>query len=65
MCLFIWLPCVIVVACGVFAALLFGAWTSAVGQGLGFFTACGLLLPQPETEPASSALEGGFLIAGP
>ena len=27
--------------------------------------ACGILIPQPGTEPVSPALEGGFLTTGP
>ena len=35
------------------------------GSGLSFPTACGILVPQPGTEPSSPALEGGFLTTGP
>ena len=41
------------------------ATSVAAAQGLSFFTACGILVPQPETEPMSPALQGRFLTAGP
>ena len=37
----------------------------AVAQGLSFFAACGILVPQPESEPLSPALQGRFLTTGP
>ena len=33
----------------------------AVAQGLSCSAACGILVPGPEIEPASPALQGGFL----
>ena len=36
-----------------------------VAHGLICPAACGILVPRPGIEPASSALEGGFLAAGP
>ena len=34
-------------------------------HGLSCSEACGILLPQPEVEPASLAVQGGFLTTGP
>ena len=36
-----------------------------VAYGLSCLAACGILVPRPGIEPASPALEGGFLTAGP
>ena len=36
-----------------------------VTPGLSCPSACGILVPQPGIEPASSALQGGFLTTGP
>ena len=36
-----------------------------VARGLSCPAACGILVPRPEIEPASSALEGGFFTTGP
>ena len=74
--LFTWLHQVLVAACGLFVAacgLLSSCGTQApehVGSvvaacGLSCPTACGILVPQPGIEPASRALEGGFLTTGP
>ena len=70
--LFIWLHCVLVAAHGIFVAacrLLASCGTQApertgsvvVVCGLSCPTACGILVPQPGIEPASPALEDGFL----
>ena len=40
-------------------------WDFFVAHGLSRPTPCGILVPQPETEPTSPALEGGFLTIGP
>ena len=40
-------------------------WVLVVAHGLGFSTACGILVPWPEIEPISSALQGRFLTTGP
>ena len=37
----------------------------AAARGLSFFAACGILVPQPETESMSPALQGRFLTTGP
>jgi len=48
-----------------------GTWTpeclcSVVAvHRLSCFTACGILVPQPKTEPMPSAFQGGFLTSGP
>ena len=36
-----------------------------LAQGLSFSVACGILAPQPGTEPTSSALQVRFLTIGP
>ena len=36
-----------------------------LAQGLSFSVACGILAPQPGTEPTSSALQVRFLTTGP
>ena len=36
-----------------------------VAPGLSCIATCGILVPQPGTEPGSPALEGGFLATGP
>ena len=36
-----------------------------VAPGLSCNATCGILVPQPGTEPRSPALEGGFLATGP
>ena len=36
-----------------------------VAHGLSFSVACGILVPQPEVEITSPALQGRFLITGP
>ena len=43
------------------------AWgvLSSCGMGLSYLGACGILVPRPEIEPMSPALEGGFLTIGP
>ena len=40
-------------------------WVFFVAHGLSRPMPCGILVPQPETEPTSPALEGGFLTIGP
>ena len=46
--------------------LRYGTWASlVVALGLSCPSACGILVPQPGIEPASPALEGGFLTTGP
>ena len=42
-----------------------GSVVVARGLGLSCPTACGILVPSPEVEPVSPALEGGFLTTGP
>ena len=37
----------------------------AVARGLSCFVACGILVPGPGVEPASPALQDGFLTTGP
>ena len=73
----IWLCQVLVVVCGIFHAAhgLYGcdAWSqrlwrmvsTVVARGLTCCVACGILVSQSGTEPASSALQGGFLTTGP
>ena len=41
------------------------AGSVVAANGLSCPAACGILVPQPGIEPASPALEGGFLTAGP
>ena len=53
--LFIWL-------CWVWVAIL---WIFVVAQWLSCPAACGILVPWPGIEPASFAMEGGFLTTGP
>jgi hypothetical protein len=61
--LFIWLRRVLVVALGVFPR---GMQPSLVIVHVPYCpTACGILVPQPGVEPASPALEGGFLTTRP
>ena len=36
-----------------------------VARKLSCPAACGILIPQPEIEPAPTALQGGFLTTGP
>ena len=38
---------------------------SSCSTGLSYLGACGILVPRPEIEPMSPALEGGFLTIGP
>ena len=40
-------------------------WVLVVVRGLHCSVACGSLAPRPGTEPASPALQGGFLTTGP
>ena len=57
--LFIWLHWVLTVALGIFR---FGTQAYLVTVRVPCCpTACGILVPQPGVEPASPALEGGFL----
>ena len=68
--LFIWLRRVLVAACGLLSsgvwALKHMHWGSVVvACGLSCPAACGILVPRPGIEPASPALEGGFLTTGP
>ena len=72
--LFIWLRRVVVAAHGIFIAASFvvacGLLSSCGVQalectGLSCPMACGILFPRPGVNPASPALEGGFLTTGP
>ena len=60
----------LVVVCG-FSLSSCGAWAPehvgsvVVAHGLSCPAACGILVPRPGTEPASSALEGRFFTTGP
>ena len=64
------LSCVLVGAHGIFCC---GAWTLelwpegsvVVALGPRCAVACGTLVPKPGIEPASPALQGGFLTTGP
>ena len=40
-------------------------WVLVVASGLGYPTACGILVPQTGIKLTSPALEGGFLTPGP
>ena len=42
-----------------------GIHSLVVAHGLSCSVACGILDPQPEVEPVSSVLQGGFLTSGP
>ena len=59
----------LVVALGLFSNC--GTWalermgSVVVARGLSCPVACGILVPQAAIEPASPALEGGFLTTGP
>ena len=65
-----WLHQILVVARGIFIVVHgflpscdVQAWF--LGCRLSCLKACGILVPQPEIEPVSSALEGGFLTTVP
>ena len=53
------------VVCGTRALALRRASSVVVARGLSCPTACGILVPQPEIEPVSPALEGRFFTTGP
>ena len=68
--LFIWLHRVLVVAYQVLRYIMrhCSLWrmdSLAVASGLSCSTACGILVPWLGIEPASPALQGGFLMTGP
>ena len=58
----VWLPQVLVVPCGISVA----SWDSSVNRvpTLSCFETCGILVPRPGIEPASPALQSGFLTTG-
>ena len=53
------------VFCGMRALLLRCASSVVVAHTLSCPATCGILVPRPGVEPASPALEGGFLTTGP
>ena len=56
-------------ACGIFVTSFgifqWGAQTLVVVLRFSWSMACGILVPSPEKEPASPALQGSFLTTGP
>ena len=60
--LFIWLHWVLVAVCRLSSC---GACVLDLAHGLSCPVACGILVPRSVIEPASPALEGGFLTTGP
>ena len=60
-----WLHRVLVAAHGTFVASLQHMDSLVVVPGLSCSMVCGILDPQPGIEPASAALQGGFVTSGP
>ena len=63
--LFTWLHCILLAAHGTFVVSLQHTDPLVGVHGLSCSMACGILDPQPGIEPASAALQSGFLISGP
>ena len=69
LCIYLWLYWVFVAAhrllsrCGTWAPECMGSIVRT--PRIGWPTACGILVPQPGTEPTSPTLESGFLTTGP